>query len=239
MNMKEKQIHQEGTIRISGLLSFSLKITLLILILFFIIGPRIAQSQEESPPAAKATHEDSSETPPGRATKSPCKLSPIVVPTLPDKIPGYTQLDPETQLHVTGTAQVIDLESYRLEITGKVTHPLKLKYDDLRCMPKIEARPTLVCPGFFEDTATWAGASLKYVLELADVQEGASRILLVSADGYTASVSMGLALSKKNFLAYEWERKPIPILHGFPVRAVFPELTGNEWVKWLIRIEVE
>ena len=40
-------------------------------------------------------------------------------------------------------------------------------YDDLRCMPKIEDRPTLVCPGFFTDTATWAGASLKYELELA------------------------------------------------------------------------
>jgi DMSO/TMAO reductase YedYZ molybdopterin-dependent catalytic subunit len=239
MNMKEQRLHRKETIRISGFLWFSLKITLFILVLFFIIGPRIAQAQEESPPEATAVHQDSSESPSGKATKPPCKLSPIVVTTLPDKIPGYTQLDPETKLHVTGTAQVIDLESYRLEITGKVAHPLKLKYDDLRCMPKIEARPTLVCPGFFEDIATWAGASLKYVLELADVQEGASRIRLVSADGYTATVSMGLALSKKNFLAYEWERKPIPILHGFPVRAVFPDLNGNEWVKWLIRIEVE
>ena len=75
--------------------------------LLFIIGPQAALSQQESPPAE---------------TMSPCTLSPIVVPTLPEKIPGYTELDPETQLHVTGTAQVIDLESYRLEITGKVNH---------------------------------------------------------------------------------------------------------------------
>jgi DMSO/TMAO reductase YedYZ molybdopterin-dependent catalytic subunit len=191
--------------------------------LLFMISPHVALSQEASPPAE---------------TTSPCKLSPIVVPTLPEKIPGYTELDPDTQLHVTGTAQEIDLESYRLEVTGAVDQPLTLKYDDLRCMPKIEARPTLICPGFFQDIATWAGVPLKYVLELAGVQEGATRIRLISADKYSSSVSLEEAFSDKNFLAYEWEGEPIPILHGFPVRAIFPELLGNNWAKWLIKIEV-
>ncbi|MBT8372433.1 MAG: molybdopterin-dependent oxidoreductase [Deltaproteobacteria bacterium] len=238
MNMKAQKIHHEWTIRISGFLTFGFKLTLFILILFFIIGLQIAQSQEESSPAT-TTPENASENLPGTVTLTPCTLSPIVVPNLPSTIPGYTELDPETQLHVTGTAQVVDLESYSLEITGKVARALKLKYDDLRCMPKIEARPTLVCPGFFQDTATWGGASLKYVLELAGVQEGASRIRLVSADGYSASVSLKKALSNNNFLAYEWEHEPIPVLHGFPVRALFTELSGSKWVKWLVRIEVE
>jgi DMSO/TMAO reductase YedYZ molybdopterin-dependent catalytic subunit len=239
MYMKKQQIHQQRAVRIPVFLSFSLKIALLILTLIIITGFRIARSQETYLPPETATQKDPSKAPPGSLTQAPCTLSPIVVPTLPDKIPGYTELDPETQLHVTGRAQVIDLESYYLEIRGKVTQPLKLKYDDLRCMPDIEARPTLVCPGFFEDTATWAGASLKYVLELAGVQKEASGVRLVSVDGYSASVSLEEALSEKNFLAYELEGKPIPILHGFPMRAIFPELSGNRWVKWLVRIEVE
>jgi DMSO/TMAO reductase YedYZ molybdopterin-dependent catalytic subunit len=162
----------------------------------------------------------------------------IIVPTVPPKIPGYAQLDETTGLHVTGKAQKIDLESYRLEVTGKVKHLLTLSYDDLRCMPRIEARPTLICPGFFEDTATWAGAPLKSVLELAGVQEKASGIRLISADGYSAPVPLLEALSEKNFLAYAWEGEPLPILHGFPVRAVFPELDGDTWIKWLVKIEV-
>ena len=239
MNTKKQQIHQKGAVRLSVLLSFSLKIAFFILILFFITGFNIAQAQEKSPLPATTAHEAASKIPPESANQTPCALSPIVVPTLPAKIPGYTELDPETNLHVTGTAQVIDLKSYHLEITGKVTHPLKVKYDDLRCMPKIEDRPTLVCPGFFEDTATWAGASLKYVLELAGVKKGANRIRMVSADGYAASVTLEEALSEESFLAYELESKPIPVLHGFPVRAIFPELSGNRWVKWLVKIEVE
>jgi len=225
MNINEKKLHHEGEVGISRCIVLNLHITLFVLILLCVIGSQTAQSQEQSPPET--------------VTHSPCTLSPIVVPTLPDKIPGYTELDPETQLHVTGAAQVIDIKEYFLEITGKVAKPLNLKYDDLRCMPNIEARPTLVCPGFFEDTATWAGASLKYVLELAEVQEGASHIRLVSADGYATLVAMEKALSDNNFLAYEWEGKPIPIIHGFPVRAVFPDLQGNKWVKWLVGIEVQ
>lgn len=225
MKIKEQKFHQLGALPIAKLMALNVNITLFVLILLCVTGARIAQSQEQSAPTA--------------FTQSPCTLSPIVVPTLPDKIPGYTELDPETQLHVTGTAQVIDIHNYSLRITGKVSQPLNLKYDDLRCLPTIEARPTLVCPGFFVDTAIWAGASLKDVLELADLQEGASHLRLVSADGYAALVTIEKALSGKNFLAYELAGEPIPIIHGFPIRAVFPDMQGNKWVKWLVGIEVQ
>ena len=221
MTGKTRQIHR----RIPNMFTFILSITLALVFLLFMGNPQSVQAQESEMQSSE--------------NSSGCELEPIVVPTLPEKIPGYTELDPGTQLHVTGRAQVIELESYRLEITGKVKQALSLAYDDLRCMPKIEARPTLVCPGFFKDTATWAGVPFKDVLELAGLQEGAKKLKLISADGYSASVSLEDALSGENFVAYEWEGKPIPILHGFPVRAIFPDMQGNRWVKWLVKIEVQ
>jgi DMSO/TMAO reductase YedYZ molybdopterin-dependent catalytic subunit len=140
---------------------------------------------------------------------------------------------------MTGTPQEIDLASYRLKVTGKVDHPLSLTYDGLRCMARIQTSDILICPGYFEDEATWAGASLEYVLELAGVQDGATSISLLGVDGYSAFVTMQQARSGNNYLAYEWEGKPIPILHGFPVRAVFPALYGSKWVKWLVEIKVD
>ena len=221
-------------------ISFSIMLFLLVLLL--IAGCQSSQSSNGSPPITTATPEITADstavTSPAGVDSTPCAVPTIVVPTVPPTIPGYAQLDETTGLHVTGKAQKIDLESYRLEVTGKVKHPLKLSYDDLRCMPRIEARPTLICPGFFADTATWAGTPLKSVLELAGVQEKASGIRLISADGYSAPVPLSEALSDKNFLAYAWEGKPLPILHGFPVRAVFPELDGDTWMKWLVKIEV-
>ena len=122
-------------------------------------------------------------------------------------------------------------------MTGTVDHPLSLTLDDLRCMRKVSRRCTLVCPGFFEDDATWAGVPLADVLELAGMQPDTAGLRLVSADGYAALVTHPMALSEENILAYEWETEPLPILHGFPVRAVFPESAGSVWVKWLTRIE--
>ena len=140
---------------------------------------------------------------------------------------------------MTGTPQDIDLASYRLKVTGRVDHPLSLTYDDLRCMPRIQTSDVLICPGYFEDEATWAGASLAHILDLASVQAGATRLTLVGADEYMAQVTLQQARAGNSYLAYEWEGKPIPILHGFPVRAVFPSLQGNTWVKWLVEIQVE
>jgi DMSO/TMAO reductase YedYZ molybdopterin-dependent catalytic subunit len=169
---------------------------------------------------------------------TPCVLDPIVAPTPPAEVPGYTELDPATGLHMTGTPAEIDLATYQLEVTGKVDTPLSLTFDDLRCMPRIEQRCTLTCPGFFQDEATWAGASLDHVLEVAQVQAAATGIRLISADGYETIVPLLDLAPRDDFLAYEWEGEPLPILHGFPVRAVFPSLNGNKWVKWLIRIDV-
>ena len=171
-------------------------------------------------------------------TPAPCALPTVIPPTPPAETPGYAQLDPDTGLHVTGKAPEIDWQSYRLLVTGKVDHPLSLTYDELRCMRKVEAMAVLICPGFFEDEATWAGTPIADVLALAGVQEGATGLRLVSADGYSPKVPIDTVLSNGGFLAYEWEGEPLPILHGFPVRAVLPEVTGGQWVKWLVEVEV-
>ena len=108
----------------------------------------------------------------------------------------------------------------------------------LRCMPRIEKHAKLVCLGFFEDEATWAGASLTYILNLAGVQEGATRLFMTSADGYENNLTLEQARRESNFLAYEWEGEPLPVSHGFPVRAALTNNIGGEWVKWLVEIDV-
>ena len=170
--------------------------------------------------------------------ENPCSVPPVLVPT-PAADPGYTRLDPSTGLHVTGKMQLLDLATYRLRVTGLVEHPLELTYDQIRCLPKVQARPLLVCPGFFEDDATWAGTPIADVLDLAGVQTGAQRVGFISADGYKTSLSLEKAFDRTNFLAYEWQGEPLPRLHGFPLRVVIPTAQGNQWTKWLVEMRVE
>ena len=166
-------------------------------------------------------------------------LKPIVVPTLPAEIPAYGAVDPATGLHVTGTPKVIDLTSYRLKVDGKVTRPLSLSYDDIRRLPKVTATPDLVCAGAFIDTTTWSGVPLKTILEMAGLQPDAKQIRMNAADDYSFVLSLSNALEPENFLAYEWNGQPLPVLHGFPLRAVIPGQNGDAWVKWLLEIVVQ
>lgn len=167
-----------------------------------------------------------------------CPETVFTAPTLPAEVPGYLQVDPATGLHMTGAVQEIDLETYRLKISGLVDHPLELRYEELRCMPRISDNPQLVCEGYFVDEASWAGVPLTHVLELAGIQPGASEITLVSADSYRVSLNLNEALEAHNFLALELNGEMLPVLHGFPLRAIFPGRNGNYWVKWLVEIEV-
>ena len=171
-------------------------------------------------------------------TLGTCQPSRVTQPPWPVTTLRPNELDQETGLHMTGIAQRIDLASYRLKVTGLVDHPLSLSYDELRCMPNVTNNPILSCPGVFKDYATWTGVPIKYILKLAGVQQGATKLILVSADGYEVQLSLEIASADKNFLAYDVNGKPLPVQHGFPLRAVFPSMWGSYWLKWLVEIRI-
>lgn len=169
----------------------------------------------------------------------PEELEPVVQPTLPSEVPEYLAIDPATGLTMTGTPVEVDIESYRLKVTGKVDNELSLTYDEIRLLPKLTASPLLECPGYFVDQATWSGVPLTVILDMAGVHSDAYRLVLRAADGYSARIALDVALAPDNFLAYEVDGQTLPALQGFPLRAVFPERAGGEWVKWLVEIVVE
>ena len=187
-------------------------------------------------PAGSSDKSDGSTTDP---LSSNCGLAPIEIPKLPMIIPGYAELDEATGLHMTGKVQEIDLATYRLKVSGLVDSPLELTYEQLRCMPKISASTRLICPGYFEDESTWSGAPLSYIFKLAGIQQNAKEMVLIGADGYKAYVPIKDTLSEGNMIAYEMLGQPLPILHGFPVRAVLPLTTGGKWIKWLVEIHIQ
>jgi DMSO/TMAO reductase YedYZ molybdopterin-dependent catalytic subunit len=168
-----------------------------------------------------------------------CQPEPYTIPTLPAKIPGYNELDESIGLHITGSYQIVDPKTYRLKVSGKVDNPLELSYDQIRCLPTVTEKLTLICPMVFEDVATWTGVPLKTILDLAGVQDTANDLVLVSADGYQVEVTLPEALQQESFLAYEVNEQILPILHGFPLRAVFPDMPGAKWIKWLVEIQVK
>lgn len=139
---------------------------------------------------------------------------------------------------MTGTPVDIDINSYRLKVFGKVNNPLELTYDELRCMPKVTTKSTSICVGYFEDRATWAGVPFAHILDLVNVRPEATIMTLRGADGFFNGILIEAARLDGAYLAYEWEGQPVPVLHGFPLRAIYVSDIGSYRVKWVLEIEL-
>ena len=169
-------------------------------------------------------------------TDSNC-LKPVIPPAKPAVIPSEGGIDKTTGRHVMGDVQVLDVHSYRLAVSGLVDHPLSLSYDDLRCMPKVTETVTTTCYDF-ADTARWSGVLISDVLKKAGVQPSAKKVIQKAPDRIVSTVSIEMAMDPHNFLAYEMEGKPLPVLFGFPVRSIFIDVAGQYSIKWLTSLEV-
>jgi DMSO/TMAO reductase YedYZ molybdopterin-dependent catalytic subunit len=148
-------------------------------------------------------------------------------------------LTPIEELGITGTAQDVDINNYRLTIDGLVEEPLSLNYQAILDYPSITEIVTLNCPGYFVDVAEWTGVPLTTILAEAGIKPEASQITFYAIDGYHRTLSLEHVNTNGAFLAYEVNGQTLPPEHGYPLRLVDKGSYGDSWIKWLERIEVK
>lgn len=98
-------------------------------------------------------------------------------------------------------------------------------------------------------TAVWRGARLADVLRAADIQlrDGAHAAFHAPdvapeaspPQAYGASIPLPKAMSDEVLLAWQMNGKPLPRLHGGPVRVVVPGFVGARSVKWVTGVTVQ
>lgn len=143
-------------------------------------------------------------------------------------------------LHVTGTPVEVDLATFRLKVQGAVERPLALSFEQIRELPAVREEITLECPGFFIDRGIWTGVPVRELLARAGVEKGAKRVIFTSLDGgYSQSLDLEDLQGDGTLIAYEFDGKPFPKVHGFPVRLAAKGQAGSYWVKWLGSLRVE
>jgi DMSO/TMAO reductase YedYZ molybdopterin-dependent catalytic subunit len=142
-------------------------------------------------------------------------------------------------LHVTGTPVEVDARSFRLRIEGAVERPLSLSLEQVRALPAVREEITLNCPGFFTDRGVWTGVPVRDLLKMAGVRAGAAEVVFTSlSGGYTSTLRLADLEQDGMLVAYEFEGRPFPVIHGFPLRLAAKDHPGSVWVKWLGEIRV-
>ncbi len=149
------------------------------------------------------------------------------------------EVDPLNQFGTMGPTDVaIDSKTYRLKVTGKVGHPLSLSYDQILKYPSLTETVLLICPGFFSNNGRWTGVSFKSLLHEAQIKKEAQYIDIVGAQEKRVRIPLKTLDQKKVFLAYRVNGETLPQKHGFPLRLVYEDAYGYDWVKFVEEIVV-
>jgi DMSO/TMAO reductase YedYZ molybdopterin-dependent catalytic subunit len=157
-------------------------------------------------------------------------------------------------------ARRMPLAKWRLLVDGEVERPATFTFEQIRRMPKAIAADTLECSGNGRSllgekaagnpwtiggvgNAVWGGVWLKEVLAKAGLRPSAAHVAFEGFDQplgsagvkFIRSIPLDKALSS-TLLAYEMNGEPLPLKHGYPLRALALGWTGANCVKWLRHI---
>ena len=158
----------------------------------------------------------------------------------PAEIDGRNlEVDPLNQFGTMGPTDVaIDLKTYRLKVTGKVERPLSLSYDQILKYPSLTETVLLICPGFFSNNGRWTGVNFKSLLQEAQIKKEAQYVDIVGANEKGVRIPLKLLDQKKIFLADQVNGETLPQKHGFPLRLVYEDAYGSDWVKYVSQVVV-
>lgn len=166
--------------------------------------------------------------------------------------------------HLAGIPTAIDLETFRLQIKGKVATPTEFSIADLKTQfEPVELVAVNQCSGnsrgFFQPrvpggqsgngamgNARWKGVRLADVLKKCGLAEGARQAVFNGLDktvmpttpDFVKSLDVDQAMDGELMLAWQMNGEDLPWLNGFPLRLVVPGHYGTYWVKHLNEINV-
>jgi DMSO/TMAO reductase YedYZ molybdopterin-dependent catalytic subunit len=151
--------------------------------------------------------------------------------------------DPGTPFY--NALAVDDFRHWRLKIEGLVTRPQELSLDQLRAMPSRTQITRHDCVEGWSAIGQWTGVPLSAVLTMAALSPNAryivfycADILEAGADPYYESIDLIDAFHPQTILAYDLDRKRLPVANGAPLRLRVERQLGYKHAKYVMRIQV-
>jgi len=141
---------------------------------------------------------------------------------------------------VTGSVPSPTAASYRLRLSGLVSHPVSYSLADLQHLPQTTLVRDFQCvTGWRVPQVHWQGVALSVLLDQAKPAAGATAVRFLSFDGtYTESLPLDQARRPDVIVALQMLGAPVTHDHGGPVRMYMASMYGYKSIKWLSEIQV-
>ena len=134
--------------------------------------------------------------------------------------------------------QEIDIDDYRLQITGLINENRSLTYEELQEMNHIKKVVTLHCVEGWSVKALWEGIPLKDLFSDLEIDSEVNTVIFHAADGYTTSLSMSHIMDNNIIIADHLNGLQLPPEQGFPFQLVAEQKWGYKWARWITKIEL-
>lgn len=133
----------------------------------------------------------------------------------------------------------VDLDTFKLEITGLVDSSYFLTWDKIEDFPAYDTDTILMyCVEGWEVWGRWKGILVKDLLNRAGVDPAGKYVLFVSPGNYTTSLSISYLIKYNAILAYSVNGRTLRNSNGFPLRLIAFGKLGYKWAKTVTRLEV-
>jgi DMSO/TMAO reductase YedYZ molybdopterin-dependent catalytic subunit len=133
--------------------------------------------------------------------------------------------------------QQVDIQAYRLRITGLVDKPLALTYQEILELPSQTRLLKLPCVEGWDETLLFQGVELAELARRAGVRPRAATVIFRAADGYSSALDLAYALRAGLLLAYKINGLTLDAERGFPLQVAVDQKLGYKWVKWVVEVE--
>jgi DMSO/TMAO reductase YedYZ molybdopterin-dependent catalytic subunit len=152
---------------------------------------------------------------------------------------SLTQIKPKELIinSFQGTPE-IDLDEFRLSISGEVANPLQLSMPKIQQLPMTSMIIRHVCVEGWAAIVQWGGVRMRDLLALAQPHPSAKYVYFQSADGYYESWDLASVIHPQTLLAYQMNGAPIPDDNGAPLRLAAPIKLGYKQSKWVTDVKV-
>lgn len=138
---------------------------------------------------------------------------------------------------IGGPVPQIDLEKWALVIDGEIAKPLKLDWNEIIELPRIESISNFHCvEGWSILGLKWEGIQFRTIIELVKPNENAKFVTFQCADAYTTSLSIKELSREDILLAYKLNEEYLEAGIGAPLRLVVPNKYAYKSAMWITRI---
>ena len=134
--------------------------------------------------------------------------------------------------------QHIDIQTYRLKISGLVAKELSLTYDEVLAKDKYQRLITLYCVEGWKAQILWEGVLLEDLIKMASPDLKVNTVIFHASDGYTTSLPYSEIIDTQMILAFNANGIALPPELGYPFIVVAESKYGYKWARWVTEIEL-